>query len=59
MANWDFKMQFIILILQLRLKTFPEKLAKMIEDGGYYADQVFNADEKDCFGIKWLVVLTL
>ncbi|GFX82925.1 tigger transposable element-derived protein 1 [Trichonephila clavipes] len=26
-------------------KIFPEKLAKIIEDGDYSADQVFNADE--------------
>ncbi|GFX39298.1 tigger transposable element-derived protein 1 [Trichonephila clavipes] len=31
-------------------KTFPEKLAKIIEDGDYSADQVFNADET---GLYW------
>ncbi|GFU31704.1 tigger transposable element-derived protein 1 [Trichonephila clavipes] len=31
-------------------KIFPEKLAKIIEDGDYSADQVFNADET---GLNW------
>ncbi|GFU10090.1 tigger transposable element-derived protein 1 [Trichonephila clavipes] len=31
-------------------KIFPEELAKIIEDGGYSADQVFNADET---GLYW------
>ncbi|GFT45112.1 tigger transposable element-derived protein 1 [Trichonephila clavipes] len=31
-------------------KIFPEKLAKIIEDGDYSADQVFNADET---GLYW------
>ncbi|GFW74879.1 hypothetical protein TNCV_2677491 [Trichonephila clavipes] len=31
-------------------KVFPEKLAKIIEDGDYSADQVFNADET---GLYW------
>ncbi|GFT85646.1 tigger transposable element-derived protein 1 [Trichonephila clavipes] len=31
-------------------KIFPGKLAKIIEDGDYYADQVFNADET---GLYW------
>ncbi|GFT59393.1 tigger transposable element-derived protein 1 [Trichonephila clavipes] len=31
-------------------KIFPEELAKIIEDGGYFADQVFNADET---GLYW------
>ncbi|GFU59244.1 tigger transposable element-derived protein 1 [Trichonephila clavipes] len=32
------------------VKIFPEKLAKIIEDGDYSADQVFNADET---GLYW------
>ncbi|GFU56562.1 HTH CENPB-type domain-containing protein [Trichonephila clavipes] len=40
-------------------KIFPEELAKIIEDGDYSADQVFNADET---GLYWekncLTVLT-
>ncbi|GFU80941.1 tigger transposable element-derived protein 1 [Trichonephila clavipes] len=32
------------------VKIFPEELAKIIEDGGYSADQVFNADET---GLYW------
>ncbi|GFU69122.1 tigger transposable element-derived protein 1 [Trichonephila clavipes] len=31
-------------------KIFPEELAKIIEDGDYSADQVFNADET---GLYW------
>ncbi|GFX17814.1 tigger transposable element-derived protein 1 [Trichonephila clavipes] len=31
-------------------KVFPEELAKIIEDGDYSADQVFNADET---GLSW------
>ncbi|GFW93003.1 tigger transposable element-derived protein 1 [Trichonephila clavipes] len=31
-------------------KVFPEELAKIIEDGDYSADQVFNADET---GLYW------
>ncbi|GFW16227.1 tigger transposable element-derived protein 1 [Trichonephila clavipes] len=31
-------------------KIFPEELAKIIEDGDYSADQVFNADET---GLNW------
>ncbi|GFW40370.1 hypothetical protein TNCV_1019281 [Trichonephila clavipes] len=31
-------------------KLFPEELAKIIEDGDYSADQVFNADET---GLYW------
>ncbi|GFW47559.1 tigger transposable element-derived protein 1 [Trichonephila clavipes] len=31
-------------------KIFSEELAKIIEDGGYSADQVFNADET---GLYW------
>ncbi|GFV40095.1 tigger transposable element-derived protein 1 [Trichonephila clavipes] len=31
-------------------KIFPEELAKVIEDGDYSADQVFNADET---GLYW------
>ncbi|GFW74014.1 tigger transposable element-derived protein 1 [Trichonephila clavipes] len=31
-------------------KIFPEELAKIIEDGNYSADQVFNADET---GLYW------
>ncbi|GFV96966.1 tigger transposable element-derived protein 1 [Trichonephila clavipes] len=31
-------------------KIFPEELAKIIEDGDYSADEVFNADEK---GVYW------
>ncbi|GFV39016.1 tigger transposable element-derived protein 1 [Trichonephila clavipes] len=31
-------------------KIFPEELAKIIEDGDYSADQVFNADE---IGLYW------
>ncbi|GFX67135.1 hypothetical protein TNCV_2184821, partial [Trichonephila clavipes] len=30
-------------------KIFPEKLAKIIEDGDYSADQVFNADGTEDF----------
>lgn len=33
-------------------KTFPETLAKIIEDGGYSPDQVFNADETGLFWKK-------
>ncbi|GFU24755.1 HTH CENPB-type domain-containing protein [Trichonephila clavipes] len=36
-------------------KIFPEELAKIIEDGDYSADQVFNADET---GFYCLTVLT-
>ncbi|GFU95024.1 tigger transposable element-derived protein 1 [Trichonephila clavipes] len=32
------------------VKIFPEELAKIIEDGDYSADQVFNADET---GLYW------
>ncbi|GFV29880.1 tigger transposable element-derived protein 1 [Trichonephila clavipes] len=35
-------------------KIFPEELAKIIEDGDYSADQVFNADET---GIYWKKLL--
>ncbi|GFX59893.1 tigger transposable element-derived protein 1 [Trichonephila clavipes] len=31
-------------------KIFPEELAKIMEDGDYSADQVFNADET---GLYW------
>lgn len=33
-------------------KSFPEKLVKIIEDGGYIPDQVFNADETGLFWKK-------
>lgn len=33
-------------------KKFPETLAKIIEDGGYSPDQVFNADETGLFWKK-------
>ncbi|GFW93011.1 tigger transposable element-derived protein 1 [Trichonephila clavipes] len=39
-------------------KIFPEELAKIIEDGDYSADQVFNADETDFIGKNCLTVLT-
>ncbi|GFX73979.1 tigger transposable element-derived protein 1 [Trichonephila clavipes] len=35
-------------------KIFPEELAKIIEDGDYSADQVFNADET---GLYWKKLL--
>lgn len=33
-------------------KIFPEQLTKIIEDGGYCPDQVFNADETGLFSKK-------
>lgn len=33
-------------------KRFPEKLIKIIEDGKYCPDQVFNADETGLFWKK-------
>ena len=33
-------------------KTFPLELAKIIEDGGYVPDQIFNADETGLFRKK-------
>ncbi|GFV97576.1 tigger transposable element-derived protein 1 [Trichonephila clavipes] len=39
-------------------KIFPEELAKIIEDGDYSADQVFNADETGLYWKKCLTVLT-
>ena len=30
-------------------KTFPLELAKIIENGGYVPDQIFNADETGLF----------
>ncbi|GFU68287.1 tigger transposable element-derived protein 1 [Trichonephila clavipes] len=35
---------------EVAVKVFPEELAKIIEDGDYSADQVFNADET---GLCW------
>uniref|UniRef100_A0A1A9UQU6 DDE-1 domain-containing protein n=1 Tax=Glossina austeni TaxID=7395 RepID=A0A1A9UQU6_GLOAU len=34
---------------ELAAKEFPEKLRKIIEDGGYTTDQVWNADESGLF----------
>ncbi|GFW90650.1 HTH CENPB-type domain-containing protein [Trichonephila clavipes] len=39
-------------------KIFPEELAKIIEDGDYSADQVFNADETGLYWKNCLTVLT-
>ncbi|GFT96569.1 tigger transposable element-derived protein 1 [Trichonephila clavipes] len=39
-------------------KIFPEELAKIIEDGVYSADQVFNADETGLYWKNCLIVLT-
>lgn len=38
------------------VKNIPVKLAKIIKDGEYCANQVINTD--DCFGRKCLAVLT-
>ncbi|GFY17004.1 HTH CENPB-type domain-containing protein [Trichonephila clavipes] len=39
-------------------KLFPEEVAKIMEDGDYFADQVFNADETGLYWKKWSTVLT-